>query len=100
MEDDVIIQIQNRINTLLFDNKIIDYREHEYFSSLYRVKKYQFLIWSLQPESWEEFSKEMQNLHENQGYQSIPGACDVSTYDLDKKTGYKVLALYMPNENQ
>lgn len=99
MEDDVIIQIQNRIKALLFDDKIIDYREHEYFSSL-SGQKYQFLIWKLQPGNWEEFSKEMQNLHENKGYQSIPGACDVSTYDLDKKTGYKVLALYMPNESQ
>ena len=99
MENDVIIQIQNRIKTLLFDDKIIDYRKHEYFISQ-SGQKYRFLIWKLQPENWEEFSKEMQYLHENQGYQSIPGACDVSTYDPDKKTGYKVSALYMPDENQ
>lgn len=97
MEADVIIQIQNRIETLLFDDKIIDYREHECFFSP-SGQKYQFLIWKLQPKDWEKFSKEMRYLHEELGYQSIPGACEVSTYNPDKKIGYKVLALYEPVE--
>lgn len=96
MENDVFLQVQKRIVTLLRDDKIINYREHEIFLSQ-SGQKYQFLIWKLQPVNWEEFSQEMQHLHEKQGYQSIPGANDITNYERDKKTGYKVVALYKPD---
>jgi len=95
MEPDIVIQVQNRIKTLLVNDNIVEYREDEAFYSQ-SGKKYQFLIWKLQPENWDTFSKEIQSLHELQGYESIPGACDVSTYDPEKKTGFKVSALYKP----
>lgn len=63
------------------------------------VQKYQFLIWKLQPENWEQFSQEIQKLVEEGDYQCIPGAWDVSTYNPKEKTGYKVVALYKPDKN-
>jgi len=98
MEDDVVLQVQNRIKALLFDSKISNYRQHEFFVSRSN-KRYQFLIWKLQPDNLEQFNREIQELIEKQGYQCIHGAWDVSTYNSDKKTGYKVVALYKPDNS-
>jgi hypothetical protein len=98
MEDDITQQVKQRIQSLLLNNEIPNYREHESFRSQSN-QNYQFLIWKLQPENWDQFSGEMQQLVENKGYQFIPGACDVTTYNPATKTGYKVIALYKPNKN-
>jgi hypothetical protein len=93
VEDDIRDQVHSRLKELLFDQNIHNYKNHESFYSKTN-RCYQFLIWKLQPENWDEFSKEIQQLVEQEGYECIPGAWDVSTFDPDKKTGYKMVALY------
>lgn len=97
MENDVVVQVQNRLKALLFDDKIISYREHENFLSE-SGQKFRFLFWKLQPNNWDKFCKEVDNLCEKHGYQFVPGACDVSTFEIDKKIGYKVMAFYKPEK--
>jgi hypothetical protein len=54
---------------------------------------YQFLIWKVQPKDLKAYSAEVQELVEKNGYQLIPGVCDVSTYNPNQKMGYKVSAV-------
>jgi hypothetical protein len=97
MENNVILQVQDRIKTLLFDKTIDKYREHESFCS-HSNQHYQFLIWKLPLEkNLQQFGKEIEQLVVQQGYQCIPGAWDVSAHDAEKKIGYKVVALYKPD---
>ncbi len=77
----------------MFDDSIEHYKDHELFYSKSN-RAYRFLIWKLQPIDLDKFSNEVQRLVEQSGYQCIPGAWDVSTYNPDTKTGYKVIALY------
>lgn len=93
IETDVIEQVQSRLKELLLNEKIINYRDHEFFHSKTN-QRYQFLIWKIQPENVEEFGKKIQRLIEIEKYECIPGAWDVSTYNPEKQTGYKVVALY------
>lgn len=95
IENEIKDQVKARIKHLLFDANVIQYRGYETFKSNIN-QSYQFLIWKLQPESPEKFGNEIQDLVENKGHHCIPGAWDVSTYKPDKKTGYKVVALYKP----
>jgi hypothetical protein len=93
MDDHVIQQVKARIKSLLFDQAITCYREHEIFCSQSN-QPYHFLIWKIQPNNVDAYAAEVQALIEKHGYQFIPGACDVSTFNPDNRTGYKVLALY------
>lgn len=93
IEEDIKDQVQNRIKTLLFDETINHYRNHEIFTSSSN-KNYQFLIWKSQPTDWNFFCDEIEDLVIQQEYQLIKGACDVSTYDIATQKGYKVIALY------
>ncbi len=95
IEDEIIAQVTTRLKNLLFDQSISSYRNHEFFYSE-ADRGYQFLIWKLQPVNLENFSKEIEQLVNKNGYELIPGACDVSTYNPDNGTGYKVVALYKP----
>jgi hypothetical protein len=86
-------QVFARIKNLLSDQSIEDYKNHELFFSESK-HAYRFLIWKLRPINFDDFSTEVQRLVEQDGYQCIPGAWDVSTYNPETKTGYKVIALY------
>lgn len=88
IEEKVKKAVQQRIETLLFDDSITNYKDHETFLS------HKFLIWKLQPINWSFFSKEIESLIKHQGYECIPGAWDVSTFNSENNTGYKVVALY------
>ncbi len=95
VENEIKDQVAVRIKQLLLDDNVKQYRDYETFNSNSN-HHYQFLIWKLQPENLEKFSNEIQDLVENKGHQCIPGAWDITTYNPEHKTGYKVVALYKP----
>ncbi|MBV9575351.1 MAG: hypothetical protein JO149_01870 [Gammaproteobacteria bacterium] len=93
IEDDIHDQVYARLKELLLDQSINYYKNYESFYS--RTNHcYQFLIWKLMPENLDDFSKEIQRLIEQEGHECIPGIWDISTFDPNKKTGYKVTALH------
>jgi hypothetical protein len=93
IDDSLNAAVSARLKELLFDKTISQYKNHEMIISN-SGSKYQFLFWKLQPLDWEGFSSDLQKLVELEGYKMIPGACDVTTFNPDTKTGYKVVALY------
>jgi len=95
VETDIKTQVLEHIKSLLLDESIQEYRDLEVFISKTDVS-YEFLIWKTQPKDWNAFSSEIENLILKKGYEFVDGACDVSTYNIKEKTGYKVVALYKP----
>ncbi len=82
IENEIKDQVSARLKQLLFDENVTQYRNHETFYSNSN-RPYQFLVWKLQPTNIEEFGNEMQQLVEKNGYQCIPGASEVTTYNPD-----------------
>lgn len=86
MDTEIKNQVNERLKKLLFDTENNSYRDHELFYSEAK-HGYCFLIWKMQPRDLNEYGEELKKLTKDKKYQFIPGACEVSTYDPDKKTG-------------